>query len=141
MGNAVRAILVLLAVAPSNVGAQTLAWWQRPDMQLRLRLTRHQVAALDEEFTRTLSERQRLRQELDAADRQVAAALEDGTLPDAVMIALITRAEQLRARRNVARATLVFRLYRVLTPDQRAALHGIEPMTSPPPARRGGTVR
>jgi Spy/CpxP family protein refolding chaperone len=90
-----------------------------------LALTARQVAAIDAEYSRTLEHRQLLRRAFDAADAELTRALARGDLSDATAEALISRVEDLRRQRNVARMHLLVAMYFLLTPDQRAQLRGV----------------
>lgn len=70
-------------------------------------------------FESTLPARRAQRQELDALDRQVDALLDGATTGDQDAKALITRVEAARARRNIARMVMLYRMRQILTPEQR----------------------
>jgi Spy/CpxP family protein refolding chaperone len=96
-----------------------------PDVRCELALSASQVTAIDAEYGRTLQQRRRLRRAFDAANAELTQALARGDLSDASAEALVTRVEDLRRRRNVARRQLLVAMYFLLTPPQRAQLRKV----------------
>lgn len=119
-----RASLVALLCVVVQVwpAAAQSPWWRQPVVQRKLSLTTRQISAIEAIHVSTLEERQALRRSLDRADLAVAAALADISATDAQVLQLVDRAEDLRKRRNVARAMLLVRISRILTADQRQRL-------------------
>ena len=133
------ACLWLVFVASTTVLAQEPSprarWWDEPAMQASLHLTRDQVAKIDAIFQSGLSERQALRKQLDALEEEEDAALSQATLDDAAAMRLIERVEAMRAQRNTERAVLLYRIHKVLTPEQRHQLEHRPDPGQPPRAR------
>jgi Spy/CpxP family protein refolding chaperone len=100
-------------------------WWSDPGIRRELALTVRQVAAIEAEYGRTLENRQLLRRAFDAANAELTRALARGDLSDSAAEALISRVENLRRQRNVARMKLLVAMYFLLTPNQRAQLRGV----------------
>jgi Spy/CpxP family protein refolding chaperone len=72
-----------------------------------------------------LEHRRLLRQKFDVADAELARAFARGDLSDEAAEALVTRVEDLRRQRNVARLRLLVALYFLLTPEQRERLRQV----------------
>jgi Spy/CpxP family protein refolding chaperone len=115
-------LLLVLSLGVSQASARGSRWWLDADVQRDLALTFTQVAALEAEYDRTLQHRRLLRREFDAANAELTRALASGDFSDAAAEALVTRVEDLRRRRNVARLRLLVAMYFLLTPGQRALL-------------------
>jgi len=94
-------------------------WWLARDIETQLHLTPEQVKKIDDIFESTLAERRAQRQELDALDRRLDALLDSATADDVDAAALIARVEAARAHRNTARVVMLYRMRRILTPEQR----------------------
>lgn len=94
-------------------------WWLSHDIQAQLSLTAEQVRKIDEVFESNLPARRALRQELDALERQLDALIDSATADDRDAAALITHVEAARARRNVARMVMLYRMRQILTSEQR----------------------
>jgi len=120
---AVISFLVILALfGQAALMAQRRAWWRDPDVQRRLSLTASQVTEIDLRFRETLDERRKNRVEADKADAELTEALARGDLSDGDAEALAGRVAQLQAARNISRTRVLLKMYRVLTPEQRAQL-------------------
>ena len=94
-------------------------WWLSHDVQMQLHLTSEQVKKINAVFESNLPERRALRQELDALEGRLDAVLDSATADDRDVAALIERVEVARARRNVARMMMLYRMRQILTPEQR----------------------
>jgi Spy/CpxP family protein refolding chaperone len=130
-------VLVLVAVclcAAVSVEARSAPykWWLSHDNQAQLHLTAVQVRKIDEVFESSLPARRALRQELDVLERQLDALLESAAADDGDAAALITRVEAARARRNVARMVMLYRMRQILTPEQRRWFDESESKSSGP---------
>ncbi len=114
---AFAALLLVLTATPAH--AQRTKWWQSADVQAQLHLTADQVRRIDHIFDSTLAERQALRVRLDQREAELRALLDDPATDDATAAAMIQQVEDARAKRNVARTMLVYRIRKVLTPEQQ----------------------
>jgi Spy/CpxP family protein refolding chaperone len=112
---------VTLCVCAVSVKAQSThsKWWLVHDVQAQLHLTPEQVKDINNIFESTLATRRAQRQELDDLDRELDALLDSATADDRDAATLVTRVEAARARRNVGRMVMLYRMRRILTPDQR----------------------
>jgi Spy/CpxP family protein refolding chaperone len=128
--------LALIAVGylSTTAGAQGYRWWQNAVVQRELRLSHDQVETLEALFVSTLDERRALRRELDRREEHVQQLLMRGDTADAQAIEAITQLEIARGRRNAARTLMLFRMYRVLSLEQRQALKRLPPGTTSTPA-------
>ena len=114
-------LILMLSLPAPPADAGTCRWWLEPTVQHALRLAKSQVAAIDSEFSRTLNHRRLLREEFEAAHAEFTRALDRDDESDAAIEAMVSRVEDLRRRRNIARTQLLVALYFLLTPEQRAA--------------------
>ena len=117
---ALSMLILLVSLGVSQGSVHGFRWWLDPDVQRDLALTGSQVAQIEAEFGRTLEHRRRLRRKFDAANAELTRALARGDLSDAAAEALVTRLEDIRRQRNIARMRLLVALYFLLTPGQRA---------------------
>jgi Spy/CpxP family protein refolding chaperone len=118
-----RALAFVAAALCAGVAAEAettpYKWWSSRQVQMELHLTSQQVTRIDEIFESSLPTRRALRQELDALERQLDTLLDSAAVDDSAAAALITRVETARARRNIARMTMLYRIRQVLTAEQR----------------------
>lgn len=117
---AVLAVVLMLAAQAAPGAPEPFRWWLSPLVKAEIHLTDEQSRAIDDIVVTTLPNRRVLRGKLDALQAELDRALADATVSDAVATDLITRVEQARARRNVARSMMLVRIRRLLTPAQRA---------------------
>jgi len=114
-------ILVLIVGAAAPPGPlQGCRWWLDADVQRELSVADNQVAAIEAEYSRTLTRRRLIRRKFEAARAELARALTRDDLTDAASERLVNRVEDLRRQRNAARTRLLVALYFLLTPEQRA---------------------
>jgi hypothetical protein len=91
-----------------------------------LKLSRAQRAALDEIYWRMLPERIVRAADAEAAEATLNGLLRDGAAEEVEVIGAATDAAETAAARNRVRTLLLYRMSRVLTPQQREhcdALH------------------
>jgi Spy/CpxP family protein refolding chaperone len=90
------------------------------------------VDALEALFVSTLDERRELRRELDRHEEHIQQLLVRGDIDDNKALEAITRLEAIRARRNAARTMMLFRMYRLLSVEQRRALRRLTDLQTDP---------
>lgn len=114
------AALALLLTAASAGAGERFAWWLEPSVQQQLQLTERQVNRLERLFHDSLPERRRLRADAERCEQQLADALAAGD--EDRVLALIDEAASAQRAHGRERALLVWRMYRVLTRQQRELL-------------------
>lgn len=119
MFRVVACVAVCLFAISVQAQSTHYKWWLAHDIQTQLHLTPEQVKEINDVFESTLAARRAQRQELDALDRQLDALLDSATARDLDATALITRVEAARARRNITRMVMLYRMRQILTPEQR----------------------
>jgi Spy/CpxP family protein refolding chaperone len=112
----------LLLVVAGPASAEGFKWWQSEPLQQELQLTADQVTQIERIYDTSLPERRRLRSELDRLEQQLQRLLDNPEPDEHEAALLIDDVETARARRNAARAMMLFHIRRVLTPRQRAAV-------------------
>jgi len=124
VGAALSAAAVLLAaVAPAYTQPpERPPWWKVAGIRTAVSLTSEQAERLDAIYRESLPTRRRLRQQLAAQEKRVAEVLLVGPFDDEQVRPLIERLFALDKERNVARTLMLIRMYRQLTPVQRARL-------------------
>ena len=127
----VAAIIVASDAMSLPVFADTPKWWMAAKTQRELQLTTEQVEALDKIFQSNLHERRRLAEEEKRLEAQLEAAFQSGVEDTRTVYPLIDTVARIHAQRNVYRTQMLFRMYKVLTADQRQRMK----RTLFPPAR------
>ena len=138
------ACLLALAVGMGEAvagteGGRPSKWWQNPACKARVGLTDAQTTAIEKIF---LSVREELRAEKQELERQEAALSRLLTEPhadEAVVVRTIDRVEAARSALAKTRTLMLYRMHRLLTPDQRVRLEAFEreqARAADPPATR-----
>jgi Spy/CpxP family protein refolding chaperone len=116
------AVLCLVAVAWSVEGQETRRrsrWWQSESMKLELGLTADQSARIDEIFQSTLPELRAAKGRLDALQAELSRTLADEAANETMVAREIDQVEVARSALSKLRTLMLFRMHRVLTPQQR----------------------
>jgi Spy/CpxP family protein refolding chaperone len=127
ISGAVRAALwaavLVVGVAPP-VGAQSPvdAWWKTPGVRAALSLTPRQAEQVDAIFRESLPLRRDLRKQLAAQQRRVSKMFLHGPFDDERARVEVARLFSIDKEHHVARTWMLARMYRILTPLQRAKL-------------------
>ena len=114
------------ASAAMGTGRSSSKWWQNPECKTRVGLTAGQTAEIERIF---LSVRQELRAEKGELERQEAALsrlLADSTADEAVVVRTIDRVEAARSALAKTRTLMLYRMHRLLSPEQRLRLEAFE---------------
>ena len=108
--------------APPTSRAERHKWWLSDEVKTQVGLTPQQSQELEGIFQ---SELPRLRSgwaELDRLEQDLSRLMTDSAADENRVSAAVDRAESARATLNKTRTLMLFRMYRVLTPDQRVKL-------------------
>jgi periplasmic protein CpxP/Spy len=99
-----------------------LPWWKSPDTRAELRISDKQSKEIDDIFQETVPSLRAAKEELDKLDDAVAKLIKEGTADIAVVARQVEQAEQARASLTTKRTVMLYRMHRLLTPEQRAKL-------------------
>lgn len=122
---------------------QARKWWRWDLCQAEIGLTQHQSDKLERIFQSVLPDLHRLKDDLDRRETHLSALLVEGTKEAKVRDA-IDRVEEARSELGRTRALMLYRMYKVLSPEQRQKLKAFwqrrekerEREEDPPSARR-----
>jgi Spy/CpxP family protein refolding chaperone len=132
----------LLPTAPAVAGAMKFKWWQSERFIRELALTAEQQTHLEEIFKSSWPSLEACKGDLDRLDSELSKLIADGTTPETQVIQQIDRVEASRSALGRARSLMLYRMYRVLTPDQRIKLKALneqiekEQQATPKPSPR-----
>ena len=99
-----------------------LPWWKAPDTRAELGISDKQSKEIDDIFQETVPGLRAAKDELDKLDEAVAKLIKEGAADIAVVARQVGQAEQARANLTTKRTVMLYRMHRLLTPDQRAKL-------------------
>ena len=106
----------------SDQGHQPLKWWIDPKSRGELGITDQQSATIEALWRKDLKERADGRDRLEKLERQLDQMLLDASLDETAFLAQLDKVESARSEANKARMLVLYRINKVLTPDQRARL-------------------
>ena len=102
-------------------------WWIDPQLRQQLGITDAQSKAVEEIWQKSLPELRKFRDQLNALEDQVSKMIQDGA-PEASVVAQIEQTENTRAQAMKARTLMIYRMYKVLRPEQRAKVMEMYPV-------------
>jgi Spy/CpxP family protein refolding chaperone len=97
-------------------------WWADEPMRTELKITEQQSALIEQLWQKTIPKLRELRERLDQLEAQLSQMILDASADEATVMAQIDKVENTRAEANKARTQMLYRMNRVLTPDQRVKL-------------------
>jgi Spy/CpxP family protein refolding chaperone len=100
-------------------------WWIAADTRADLGITDKQSKDIDDIFQATLPSLRAAKEELDKLDDAVASLIKEGTADIAVVTRQVGQAEQARANLTTKRTVMLYRMHRLLTPEQRTKLDAL----------------
>ena len=115
----------VLIAAPVLAGAIKFKWWQSERFIRELALTPDQQARLEGIFKSSWASLEACKGDLDRLDSELSKLIADGTTPETQVIQQIDRVEASRSALGRARSLMLYRMNRVLTPDQRVKLKAL----------------
>jgi Spy/CpxP family protein refolding chaperone len=110
-------------------------WWIDPKLRADLAITDQQSAAVEQIWQKSLPSLREAREKLAKMDDTLSKMIGDG-VDEAKVIAQIELVENTRADANKRRTLMIYRMNKVLTPDQRAKVKAMFEQNDP--NRRGG---
>ena len=111
--------------APAEAGAERHKWWQSDQVKTEVGLTDQQSKEIEEIFQAV---RPRLKagwEELNRLEQEVSHLMTEGESDEQRISAAVDRVEAARAALNKTRTLMLFRIYRILSPEQRVKLKAI----------------
>jgi len=111
-------------------------WWQDEKMKAELRLTPDQSARIDEIFTASFAKMKDKVDELNRREEQLSNLISGNDVTEAQLLREADQVEALRSALSKDRTLLLYRMRRVLSPEQRSKL--VEVQKAQERERRGG---
>ena len=97
-------------------------WWKAPETRAELGISDKQSKDIDAIFQATLPGLRAAKDALDTLDEPVAKLITEGTADIGVVARQVGQAEQARADLTTKRTVMLYRMHRLLTPEQRSKL-------------------
>jgi Spy/CpxP family protein refolding chaperone len=95
-------------------------WWIDPKLRAELSVTDQQSAAVEQIWQKSVPALRESRARLEKLEDALTQLTRDDSADEATVIAQIDRVETARAEAIKLRTVMIYRMNRILTPDQRA---------------------
>ena len=103
-------------------GEHRVPWWKAPETRAELGISDKQSKDIDEIFQETLPSLRAAKDELDKLDEAWNRLIKEGSADVSVVAKQVAQAEQARANLTTKRTVMLYRMHRLLTPEQRTKL-------------------
>ena len=112
--------------AATAEGQRPSKWWQSAVCKSRVGLTDGQTAEIERIFQSVRDELRAEKAELERQEATLSRLLSDSNDDEAVVVRTIDRVEAARSALAKTRTLMLYRMHRVLSPEQRARLDAFE---------------
>ena len=99
-----------------------MPWWKAADTRAELGISDRQSKEIDDVFQSMLPGLRAAKEELDKMDEAVAKLVKDSTADVNLVARQVAQAEQTRGNLTTQRTIMLFRMHRLLSPEQRTKL-------------------
>jgi Spy/CpxP family protein refolding chaperone len=106
---------------PGGQDRRPTRWWADEPERTELGITDQQSAAIEQIWQNTFPRLKELRERLDQLEETLSQMIRD-TADEAAVMAHVDKVESTRTEANKARVLMLYRMNRVLTPEQRVKL-------------------
>ena len=103
-------------------GHQPPKWWVEPKLREELGITDQQSAAIEAIWQKGLPQRAKTRDKLEKLEATLDQMMLDASVDESTIEAQLDKVEAARTEASKARVLMLYRINKVLTPDQRAKL-------------------
>lgn len=103
-------------------GHQPTKWWVEPKLRAELGITDPQSAAIEAIWQKGLPQRAETRTRLEKLEAALDQMMLDASADEAAVIAQLDKVEAARTEASKARVLMLYRINKVLSPEQRAKL-------------------
>ena len=114
------------AIAGGSETGRPLKWWQHPACKTRVGLTDAQTSEIERIFQSVRAELRAEKAELERQEAALSRLLAATDADEAVVVRTIDRVEAARSALAKTRTLMLYRMHRLLSPDQRVRLEAFE---------------
>jgi Spy/CpxP family protein refolding chaperone len=118
-------LTALLAASGAEASQGRHKWWLSDEVKAEVGLTTKQSQDIEAIFQSMLPELRTGKANLDRLERHVSQLLAGGSADETAFAQALEQVEAARGTLNKTRTLMLFRMYRVLSPDQRVKLRAI----------------
>ena len=106
----------------SSSGRPHTLWWKDEKARVEIGFTQEQGAEIDRIFKTTMDKAKPLREEVDSLEKALSQTMKANTAEVSVVTQQVDKIEDKRAELNKLRVVMLYRMHRVLTPEQNLRL-------------------
>jgi Spy/CpxP family protein refolding chaperone len=103
-------------------GHQPVKWWIDPKMSAELNITPKQSALIDAAWSKDYKQRAETRKRLEELEAKLDQMMLDASADESAIVAQLDKVEAVRTEVSKARVIMLYRINKLLTPDQRIKL-------------------
>ena len=107
-------------------------WWIDPKLRAELGISDQQSALVEQIWQKSTPKILEAREKLKQLEDTLAQLTRDESIDEAKIIAQIDQVEQMRAEANKRRTLMIYRMNKILKPDQRAKVEALFKRPDPP---------
>ena len=112
--------------AAAGNGPKPSKWWHNPACKARVGLTEAQTTEIERIFQSVREELWSEKKELERQEAALSRLLAERDADEAVVVRTIDRVEAARSALAKTRTLMLYRMHRLLSPDQRVRLEAFE---------------
>ncbi|MBI2221172.1 MAG: periplasmic heavy metal sensor [Acidobacteria bacterium] len=129
MAGVLAAVMAAVLVAPPLFAEaqqqQRWKWWQDEKSRVEIGLTDEQSGAVEEVFQAALPKLKAAKAQLDLLQADLSRMIRERTADESLVAAHIDKVEAARAELSKTRTLMLYRMHRILTPEQNTRLQAI----------------
>lgn len=125
LGVLILALLCVPTAAMSEQQQQRRKWWQDEQLKSELGLSAQQSESVEATFQSALPKLRAAKQQLDALEADLSRLIRERTAEESVVAAQIDKVEAARAELSKTRTLMLYRIHRILTPEQNTKLQAL----------------
>ena len=114
--------LLVLATSITPATAQGFKWWQNDRFQKELSLSAEQITKLEEVFQAAMPSLRAQKRAYDKLEDELSKMVREAKVGERELEEFVVRVEAARADLSKTRTLMLYRMHRILTPDQNVKL-------------------
>jgi Spy/CpxP family protein refolding chaperone len=135
------AVLVTIPAASQAQERTRYKWWQDAQTKQAIGLTDEQSVQVEAFFQESLPKLQALKKTIDALEAQLSTMIRERRADESTVAAKIDEVEDARCEANKTRTLMLYRMHRVLSPEQDLKLKELHDKREQERRGRGGERR
>jgi Spy/CpxP family protein refolding chaperone len=118
-------IVVMATSADAQQQQRRWKWWQDEKFKAEIGLTEEQAREVESVFQSSLPRLKAVKQEVDTLEDELSRMIRERVAEEGAVASQIDRVEAARAELSKTRTLMLYRMHRILTPDQHEKVQAI----------------